>query len=168
MNRALPNARAAVDFETFLAKPIVQSHVYDRLVAMQNVRMVEVMDAVRAPVSCLRLSSAGSSKRILLVEDNAINVQVAARQLWYIGCEVISVDNGKAAVEILEREQLRRRFDGLQYAHHGRIYRDEAHPTERGRSKRRRRIPIVAMTANASRGRDRAAVYRCRNGRFCL
>ena len=135
-------------FEAFLTKPIVQSHVYDRLVAMQNVRMTAVLEESVA-AQPVPLVAATSAKRILLVEDNAINVQVAARQLKYIGCEVTSVDNGKAAVEILESQQFdvvlmdcnMPIMDGYTATRHIRQY-----EIEQGR----RRIPIVAMTANAA------------------
>jgi CheY-like chemotaxis protein len=137
----------ACGFEAFLTNPIVQSHVYDRLVAMQNLGMPAAKDAAVAPK--MTPVSTGSWKRVLLVEDNAINVQVAARQLRYIGCEVTSVDNGKAAVEILERQQFDVVFmdcnmpvmDGFTATRHIR---------QRELGQQRRRTVIVAMTANAA------------------
>jgi CheY-like chemotaxis protein len=134
-------------FEAYLTKPIVQSHVYDRLVAMQNAGMPAAKEA--AHLETVRPVTTGSSKRILLVEDNAINVQVATRQLRYIGCQVTSVDNGKAAVEILEREQFdlvlmdcnMPVMDGYTAARH--IRQNEA-------TLGRHRTPIIAMTANAA------------------
>ncbi|MDB6151858.1 MAG: ATPase [Chthoniobacteraceae bacterium] len=47
---------------------------------------------------------AGRPLRILLAEDNRVNRMVAIHQLQAIGCQVESVENGRAALEILERE----------------------------------------------------------------
>ena len=143
----LAESARACGFEAYLTKPIVQSHVYDRLVAMQNAGGRTSTPAKRA--ASTPVVTSGSTKHILLVEDNAVNVQVATRQLLYIGCQVTSVDNGKAAVEILERQHFdivlmdcnMPIMDGYTAARH--IRKDEV-------AQRRHRTPIIAMTANAS------------------
>jgi CheY-like chemotaxis protein len=138
----------ACGFEAFLMKPIVQSHVYDRLVAMLNVKMPAATESARAPAITPKDASR-SSKRVLLVEDNMVNVQVAMRQLRYIGCEVTSVDNGKAAVEILERSQ----FDAVLMDCNMPVmdgYTAARHIRQNEVERQRKRTPIIAMTANAA------------------
>jgi len=144
----LAESARACGFDAIVSKPIVQSHVYDRLVAMLNVRSVAPSLPIlqTQPEEQRKLNRSYS---VLLVEDNAVNVQVAARQLRYIGCEVTSVDNGKAAVEILERRQ----FDLVLMDCNMPVmdgYTATRHIRQNEVEQQRRRLPIVAMTANAS------------------
>src|SRR6478672_10383093 len=43
--------------------------------------------------------------RILVAEDNPINLDIGTRILQGLGCAVVAVDNGSAAVALLVREQ---------------------------------------------------------------
>ncbi len=89
--------------------------------------------------------------RLLVVEDNLVNQQVARGRLERMGFDVHVAENGAAALEMLNREHYDLIFmdcqmpvlDGYQATR--RIREME----QRGRS---RRIPIVAMTAHAMSG----------------
>jgi len=91
--------------------------------------------------------------RILLVEDNAINQELAYELLSDAGIEVTVADNGRDALDLLERQ----RFDG--------VLMDCQMPVTDGYEATRalrqqphlRGLPVIAMTANALVGdRDKA------------
>ena len=105
----------------------------------------------RAATSTRRRSSIGWA-RILLVEDNEINQEVALELLSNAGIIAEVANNGQEALEILEKED----FDG--------VLMDMQMPVMDGvtatRAIRRRKqlgdLPVIAMTANAMAGdRDR-------------
>jgi two-component system, sensor histidine kinase and response regulator len=89
--------------------------------------------------------------RVLVVEDNPVNQQVAKRFLERLGCEVKLVDNGERAIEacrsgkfglVLMDVQMPI-MDGLTAT---RAIRRQENPE--------RRVPIVALTANAVGGEN--------------
>jgi signal transduction histidine kinase/CheY-like chemotaxis protein/HPt (histidine-containing phosphotransfer) domain-containing protein len=106
-----------------------------------------IAPAAPAPVA---LRSAG--RHVLLVEDNAVNRQVAQRLLSLIGVTYEHAENGKVALEAIERNV----FDAVLmdcqmpvmdgYAATRAIRRLEAE------GKRGGRLSVIAMTANAMAG----------------
>jgi len=93
------------------------------------------------------------STKVLLVEDNEINQEVARELLTQIGLEVEVAENGKVALELLNKET----FDG--------VLMDCQMPVMDGYEATRQirkiakfeHLPILAMTANAMKG-DREKV----------
>ena len=89
----------------------------------------------------------GNNRRVLLVEDNAINRQVAQRMLEKLGCVVDAVDDGQGALDIIRSSD--------QYAC---IFMDCQMPVidgfEATRLLRERGIqtPVIAVTANIMSG----------------
>jgi CheY-like chemotaxis protein len=84
--------------------------------------------------------------RVLVVEDNAVNLQVAVAMLQNLGCAVESAENGQQALEVLGSDDFDLVFmdcqmpvmDGL-----------TATAAIRGEPERNgRRLPIVALTAH--------------------
>ena len=95
-------------------------------------------------------------KRVLLVEDNAVNQLVAKGMLSKAGCEVLLAVNGKEALEVLEHEPI-----DLVLMDCNMPVMDGYEATRRIRQQMRwAELPIIALTANAlpdERERCRAA-----------
>ncbi|MCL2012990.1 MAG: ATP-binding protein [Cystobacterineae bacterium] len=91
--------------------------------------------------------------RILLAEDNEVNTLLMRRLLEKLGHEVVHVGTGARALEVLRKEEMDMvlmdiqmpEMDGFEAAQRIRM-------EERGT---KRRLPIVALTANAMAGDDR-------------
>lgn len=100
--------------------------------------------------------------RVLLVEDNLVNQMVAREMLRREQCHVETAANGRIALERLAAEHYdivlmdvqMPEMDGLEATRE--IRRREAEAAAQGH--RQRRIPIVAMTANALQGDDKACL----------
>ena len=132
-------------------------------VLMKPVTRAEVLETVRnacgiaAPVkraSAARTVVRHPKLRILLVEDNPLSQKLAYYVLRKEGHEVVTADNGAAALQLYDRQRFdlilmdvrMPRMDGLQ-----------ATTAIREREKQNgARVPIVALTANAMTG-DREA-----------
>lgn len=88
--------------------------------------------------------------KVLLAEDNEINQQVAQELLLALGLDVVIVNNGREAVEQLQKESFQLVFMDIQMPEM-----DGFQATEKIRSMPQfDKLPIVAMTAHAMR-RDR-------------
>ncbi|QEP43788.1 response regulator [Ectothiorhodospiraceae bacterium BW-2] len=114
-------------------------------ISLEPMRGGEVADPALAKSATTATSAALS---ILLVEDNRVNQIVAKELLASLGHEVVVVDDGQAAIELLLRrgehfdlifmDMMMPRLDGL-----------EATRAIRGRQMVPATVPIIAMTANA-------------------
>ncbi|MBK6659907.1 MAG: amino acid permease [Proteobacteria bacterium] len=119
-----------------------------------------VKPAVAAPPSSdarsePRAAVADAKGSVLLVEDNAVNREVALINLRALGVETEAVDNGRAALAAVRRKHYAMilmdcqmpEMDGFEAT--ARIRAFEASPEGGGGA---RRVPIVALTANAMVG----------------
>jgi signal transduction histidine kinase/CheY-like chemotaxis protein len=104
-----------------------------------------------APPAMLASGAHAAGPRILLVEDNAVNREVAVGMLESLGCAAISVENGRLAIEAADT------------AAYDAVLMDCQMPVMDGLTAtaqiRRReqqsgaaRVPIIALTANAMEG----------------
>ncbi len=101
------------------------------------------------------------SSHILLVEDNIVNQEVAKASLLQFGCTVDIANNGREAIEMLEKATYDLVFmdcqmpimDGFQATEIIRTHEQQKAVTAYSRGKR---LPIIALTAHAISGdRDR-------------
>ncbi len=107
--------------------------------------------APAAPAAMLPSGAHAAGPRILLVEDNAVNREVAVGMLESLGCAAISVENGRLAIEaantaaydaVLMDCQMPI-MDGLTAT---------AQISRREQQSGAARVPIIALTANAMEG----------------
>jgi CheY-like chemotaxis protein len=141
-------------FAACLNKPIRRSELYWRIAA--------VMDGILVEAKPLRFSeqraAARSAARVLLVEDNFVNQEVAKAMLRKLGYEVDVVEDGQAGVEaafdreydIVLMDCQMPKMDGFEAT--AAIRAREAELQKSARNARRPHMPIVALTANAMKG----------------
>jgi two-component system sensor histidine kinase/response regulator len=146
-------AALAVDLRigAILGKPFTQRTLADAVAELQSGAAPD--PARRSPTLAARLNGL----RVLLVEDNVINQEVANYALVYAGATVDIADNGRMAVSMLAERT----------AHYDAILMDLQMPVMNGyeatlaiRAMGFERLPIIAMTANAmeeDRGRSLAS-----------
>ncbi len=130
--------------DSFLVKPVTKSMLVDTLVTLFAPAAGQTAQVTPNDPSAARLSGV----RILLAEDNDINQQIAVELLEGVGARVTVANNGREAVEQLQREPLA--YDlvlmDLQMPEMGGY---EA--TVKIRSDARlATLPIIAMTAHAT------------------
>lgn len=140
------NARDA-GIDACLGKPVRQTVLYECLV---NVMAGQPHEAVAAPAAPAPVDApaAGNRGKILLVEDNLINQQVALGILQIQGYNVTVVNNGREALDAHAQGA----FDlVLMDCHMPEMDGFEATKEirRRERSSVAKRVPIVALTANA-------------------
>jgi signal transduction histidine kinase/CheY-like chemotaxis protein/HPt (histidine-containing phosphotransfer) domain-containing protein len=133
-----------------VSKPVRPSVLYEVL----SRALKEDGAAVESEPVSVRAAPCGTARigaRVLLAEDNPINREVALAMLRLASCEVVAVENGKlasqarmsGAFDLILMDCQMPVMDGY-----------EATIEIRAREKERnlRRIPIVALTANAMKG----------------
>jgi CheY-like chemotaxis protein/HPt (histidine-containing phosphotransfer) domain-containing protein/anti-sigma regulatory factor (Ser/Thr protein kinase) len=119
-----------------------------------TVRFPVIVGATAEPLPAGPVQSSGVSLqgvRILLAEDNAVNQEVAVSLLESLGCQVTSADNGEMAVstfstgchDVVLMDCQMPRMDGFDATREIR---------RRERDSANKRVPIIALTANAMRG----------------
>ncbi|MBF0163320.1 MAG: response regulator [Magnetococcales bacterium] len=132
----------------YLTKPFSHSQLFDAIMVahgQQATSHVRERPEVREQ-SELIIALRGT--RVLLVEDNEINQQVASELLTMAGLEVTIAANGEEAVELFQRFSYRVILMDIQMP-----VLDGYGATQRIRGlEAGKRIPIIAMTANAMSG----------------
>jgi CheY-like chemotaxis protein len=141
-----------VPLDAVLTKPVTASGLFDTIIRFQGgpaaAPVVPAQPDLRERLASIQ------GARILLVEDNAINQQVAREFLERSGLQVTVAENGEEALAILENQTFDAVLMDLQMP-----VMDGLEASRRIRAQQRfRDLPIIAMTA-AVMAQDRAACH---------
>ena len=99
--------------------------------------------------ACYETDRCSPGKKVLIVDDDIRNIFALTSVLEEHEMEIVSADNGRDAIEILqERARHRHRADGHHDARDGR-HRDHARDPQDPAFKN---LPIIAVTAKAMKG----------------
>ncbi len=145
------DALRQLNVDNLLLKPVTQSVLYDHLVEHLSHGSL-ALRSVQQPADRLMDLSTIRGARILLVEDNLINQQIAQELLEAEGVQVTVVENGKEAVDCLLSALPAVSFDV--------VLMDLQMPIMDGYEATRtlranaafEQLPIIAMTADAVTG----------------
>ena len=149
--RLSPEEQRGAGLEECLVKPVKESSLLDCLVStLAGARPIVAWPAPLedAPVR--------AQARVLLVEDNPVNRQVAMLQLQKLGCAAAAVNDGREALEILQRaghdivlmDVNMPEMDGYETAREIRRREAVARPSPGPAAA----VYIIALTANAMQG----------------
>ena len=137
--------------KSFLVKPVSPSSLYDAILEAMGHGVEQISHAGGAVLAQEQLRGA----RVLLVEDNEINQQVAEELLSQAGIHVTTANHGKEGVEMLAARP--EEFDGVFMDIQMPVLDGYAATGEIRKDARFNALPIIAMTANAMAGdRDKA------------
>jgi CheY-like chemotaxis protein/HPt (histidine-containing phosphotransfer) domain-containing protein/anti-sigma regulatory factor (Ser/Thr protein kinase) len=140
----------ALNIDAWLGKPVRQAQLYSALAMVTGVS--SGWNATAAPaLNPSTESGIRADARILLVEDNVVNQQVATRMLAAFGIKADIALNGLEALEYIKHNPFDLVFMDCQMPVMDGYQATEA-VREWERVEGRTRVPIVAMTANAMQG----------------
>ena len=128
-----------------IAKPVLQSELQETI--LQALGEAPSSDSTSMPPAKLKYDS--QPLRVLVVEDNVVNQQLAINLLQRWGHQATLAEDGRQALEVLAKEQFDLVLMDMQMPVMGgleatRRYRQQEAPGQH--------LPIIAMTANALQG----------------
>jgi len=146
----LTNEVQRIGIKKRLTKPVTESQLFDAVVdvfEIQNESLFKVaLDIQKEPIADRMAEIQGA--KILLVEDNEINQQVAQEILQQSGLIIDIAGNGALAIEALEQEDYDAVLMDVQMP-----VMDGYEATHKIRKNPRwAKLPVIAMTANAMSG----------------
>jgi len=155
-----------IGLEGFLLKPVNSSVLFDAIMQALGKDIKDVLRAGRKKDQSNEGLSAISGARVLLVEDNEINQQVAQEILQGAGLIVTVVNNGQAGVDAAKENQYDVILMDIQmpvmdgHAATRKIREWEGEMRNEGKDP----IPIIAMTAHAMAGDEQKSLDAGMNG----
>jgi PAS domain S-box-containing protein len=137
-----------VGLESFLIKPFSQSDLFDIIIQTVNRYTSELIHPPVLEDQMLLRLKAIQGARILLVEDNEINQQLAQELLEGVGFVVTIASNGHEALNIIQNKE----FDAVLMDVQMPVMDGYKATAEIRKQDRFRDLPIVAITSHAMTG----------------
>ena len=148
---AIKGAEAA-GIEDVLIKPVSPSLLFDGVIRALSGVVHVARTFAHAPIDCFEQLAAIKGARILLVEDNDLNQEVAIELLTDAGFVVELAENGQVALDRVRAAS----YDIVLMDMQMPVMDGETATREIRKDARFKDLPVVAMTANAREGdRDR-------------
>ena len=144
-----------IGVEGFLLKPVSSSMLFDAIMQALGKEIKDVSRAGRKKDNDFEDWKAIQGARVLLVEDNEINQQVALEILQGAGLEVTVANDGREGIDAIQKNQ----YDA--------VLMDIQMPVMDGYTASReirnlkseiRNVPIIAMTAHAMAGDEQKSI----------
>jgi PAS domain S-box-containing protein len=129
-------------------KPITSSNLLDSLLVTLGQENLRSVKHRTAPLEEQSAINALQGAKILLVEDNEINQELATELLTHHGIEVVVANNGQEAIDHLNNQ----RFDGVLMDCQMPVKDGYIATREIRQDPRFIELPIIAMTANVMAG----------------
>jgi two-component system, sensor histidine kinase and response regulator len=139
---------ASVGVDAYLSKPINCSILFDAIMEVFGQSVTKSFRGSRGKIDLSEIIKLIGGARVLLVEDNAINQQVASEILESIGLIIEVAENGVEAVRMVSEAEYDVVLMDIQMPEM-----DGHTATQRIRADERfAKLPIIAMTAHAMAG----------------
>jgi len=147
-----------IGFAAFITKPVKKAILFDCLRLVLGLTDAHLSDASRQIITSYTIEDTRGEKKkdqprwkILLAEDNVMNQKVAENMLKKMGHGVVIANNGKEAVDLICNNEFDLiLMDGQMPVMDGLEATRAIRETERNANTRR--VPIIAVTANAMKG----------------
>jgi two-component system sensor histidine kinase/response regulator len=143
-----------VTLKSVLTKPVTQSTLLEAIGEALGKGFVAETRAQEKVESSNEAVARLNGARVLLVEDNDMNQELAMDLLGNAGMQIVLAENGQVALDILAQDQ---RFDGVLMDCQMPVMDGYTATREIRKNAAFRDLPVIAMTANAMSG-DREKV----------
>ncbi len=139
--------------DAVLVKPMSRSVIFQTILEVMAEKVSENDPAVRKEKTGSSAEKEFQGARVLLVEDNRINQQVAEELLQSFGARVRSAENGRKALQYIRESDYDLVFMDIQMPEmDGYEAAREIRRMESEKGWERKRLPVIAMTAHAMSG----------------
>ena len=143
----LNDAQTASLFDAMVSKPLNSSAVFNAIMqVMRNTpAQARSINQQAAPSKVMEVKARIQGAKILVVEDNEINQEVATGLLQEVGVTPLIASNGLIALEMMEQEK----WDLILMDMHMPVMDGVTATTEIRKNPAYANIPIISLTANA-------------------
>ena len=141
-------ASGLIDFSGFLTKPVTPSSLLDAILLAMGKEIVEGRRNDFGQAKATEAIEQLQGAKVLLVEDNEMNQELAIELLSSNGLSVVLAENGQEALDKLEEQS----FDGVLMDCQMPVMDGYTAAKHIRREARFESLPIIAMTANAMAG----------------